>query len=368
MMVRAAGSLALLGILSACAGAPQHAQLSAPQEAEQYRARAQADYTPPGPPEDPWGPYIAEASKRYDLPEIWIRAVMHAESGAKQYRNGVLTVSDKGAMGLMQLMPVTYDEVSARNGLGSDPYDPHNNILAGTAFLRELYDAFGSPGFLAAYNGGPQRLEDYLTHNRPLPAETRHYVAIIGPVIAGVYPNNRSPAEQLAVNYLPINIPAGPRYQRHISAYALAARRNHGAHAQPTQYAALTTRGAGRAPKPPVVLPAAGGAIEVAEAPEPRSHGLHFIGTAHASENVPHDSSRAWGVQVGAFSDANQAHSAAAHAQGAAAYAHPAVVTVQAHGVMMYRARLMGMTRAGAEAACQKMGHGPCVVVSPATN
>src|SRR5262249_55235120 len=70
--------------------------------------------------------------------------------------------------------------------------------------------------FLAAYNAGPRRLDDYLSNNRPLPDETRHYVAMIGPSIVGVYPVNRSPAEDYAMNALPIDIPKGTRYGRAI--------------------------------------------------------------------------------------------------------------------------------------------------------
>ena len=115
----------------------------------------------PGPADDPWGPYIAEASKRFDVPERWIREVMRQESGGRLFgRNGDLVTSHAGAMGLMQVMPGTYDELRVRYpDLGDDPYDPHNNILAGTAYLREMYDIYGSPGFLAAYNAGPGRVE-----------------------------------------------------------------------------------------------------------------------------------------------------------------------------------------------------------------
>jgi integrase len=56
-------------------------------------------------------------------------------------------------------------------------YDPHDNILAAAAYLRELHDRYGAPGFLAAYNAGPVRYEEHLTTGRPLPAETRAYVA-----------------------------------------------------------------------------------------------------------------------------------------------------------------------------------------------
>ena len=71
----------------------------------------------------------------------------------------------------------------ATDGLGADPFDPHDNILAGAAYLRELHDRYGSPGFLAAYNAGPARYEDHLATGQPLPAETRAYVALLAPLI-----------------------------------------------------------------------------------------------------------------------------------------------------------------------------------------
>ena len=127
---------------------------------------------------DPFTAFVAEASQRFGVPLSWIRAVMHAESG-----EDVHALSPKGAMGLMQMMPATWASLRARHGLGTNPYDPHDNILAGTAFLRELHDRYGSPGFLAAYNAGPGRFEDHLATGRPLPDETRAYVAAIAPLI-----------------------------------------------------------------------------------------------------------------------------------------------------------------------------------------
>jgi hypothetical protein len=81
----------------------------------------------------------------------------------------------------MQVMPDTYSDLRARYGLGDDPFDPHNNILAGTAYLKEMYDRYGAPGFLAAYNAGPNRLDRYLNNGTPLPEETVNYVAAIAP-------------------------------------------------------------------------------------------------------------------------------------------------------------------------------------------
>jgi Transglycosylase SLT domain/SPOR domain len=207
--VRVIGCLAVLALLSACASSRN---ISATQEAAHYEQQARRNYVAPGSASDPWGPYIQEASARYDVPERWIREVMRVESGGRTELNGMPITSGAGAMGLMQVMPATYDELRSRYSLGDDPYDPHNSILAGTAYIRELYDLYGSPGFLAAYNSGPGRLDDYLTRNRPLPDETRRYVAKIGPYITDSFPTKRSTAELYAMNSLPTSIPAGPRY------------------------------------------------------------------------------------------------------------------------------------------------------------
>jgi hypothetical protein len=75
-----------------------------------------------------------------------------------------------------------------------------------------MYDMYGSPGFLAAYNAGPNRLDDYLANQRSLPDETRHYVAAIGPSLQYAQPQRVSPAQQYAMNQLPLNIPPGTRY------------------------------------------------------------------------------------------------------------------------------------------------------------
>lgn len=128
----------------------------------------------------PYAAEVAEAARRFDIPATWIRAVMGAESAGDPG-----AVSSAGAMGLMQIMPGTWAELRVRNHLGRDPYDPRDNILAGAAYLRELHDRYGSPGFLAAYNAGPDRYEESLA-GRPLPSETRAYVASIAPFIGGV--------------------------------------------------------------------------------------------------------------------------------------------------------------------------------------
>ena len=129
---------------------------------------------------DPYATHIAEASQRFGVPVAWIRAVLRAESAGDSR-----AISSAGAMGLMQIMPATWTELRVRHRLGSDVYDPRDNILAGTAYLRELHDRYGSvTAMLAAYNAGPGRYEASLS-GRPLPAETRAYVAAIAPVIDG---------------------------------------------------------------------------------------------------------------------------------------------------------------------------------------
>jgi soluble lytic murein transglycosylase-like protein len=128
---------------------------------------------------DRWSGLIAEASRQFAIPEAWIRGVMHAESRGKLELDGRPITSPAGAMGLMQIMPSTWSGLRSRYGLGGDPYDPHDNIFAGAAYLRELYQQYGYPNLFAAYNAGPERLDDYLRGVRPLPDETRFYLAEI---------------------------------------------------------------------------------------------------------------------------------------------------------------------------------------------
>ena len=130
-------------------------------------------------PLDRWSTHVVEASSRFDVPNDWIRRVMRAESGGRTTLGGRPIVSHAGAMGLMQLMPGTWREMRALLGLGTDPHDPRDNILAGTAYLRMMYDRFGYPGLFAAYNAGPARYARHLATGRRLPAETIAYMASV---------------------------------------------------------------------------------------------------------------------------------------------------------------------------------------------
>lgn len=128
---------------------------------------------------DPIAAHIAEAAQRFGIPERWIVAVLGAESAGDTH-----AVSHAGARGLMQVMPSTWDALRARYRLGLDPFDPRDNILAGAAYLREMYDRYGTiPAMLAAYNAGPARYDEHLATGRPLPAETRAYVDQLAPAL-----------------------------------------------------------------------------------------------------------------------------------------------------------------------------------------
>ncbi|MGV6876458.1 lytic transglycosylase domain-containing protein [Pseudochelatococcus sp. B33] len=160
------------GMLVALSGAPCHAG-SAPPRPDGTPAERLAVA-------DPYAAFVTEASQRFGIPENWIRAVRHEESA-----DDPLAVSPKGAMGLMQIIPSTWRELRLRYDLGDNPIDPRTNILAGTAYLAELHDRYGSPGFLAAYNAGPARYEEHRLLGVPLPDETRAYLDRLAPIIPG---------------------------------------------------------------------------------------------------------------------------------------------------------------------------------------
>ena len=355
--LREARGFLVIAALCALAACATRAPLDQTGEAARYREHTR-QYKPPGPPDDPWRPYIVEASRRFDVPERWIREVMRVESGGKAYRAGEPITSVVGAMGLMQVMPATYDELRLRYSLGEDPYEPHDNILAGAAYIREMYDVYGSPGFLAAYNAGPKRLDDYLNRNRALPDETRRYVAMIGPYIRDSVPERRSPAED-TVAMLPINIPPGPR--RH---YAMARR---------------TTPTGAAAPRPPVQVAALPEEPRLTP-PSPPSFavasrkGFHLLPQAQAAEPVSFGrgaQGKDWGIQVGAYASRPAALAATSASKGAArgmlGGSQVSVESVRDGRQTLYRARLLGLSRDAAFDACAQLrraGHA-CSALSP---
>ena len=276
-------ALAVLSLLAACAQ-------TSPTAPTRSSGVSRGSYDPPGPPSDPWGPWIREASRRFDVPDRWIREVMRQESGGRAN-----ATSPVGAMGLMQVMPGTYRELQRRHNLGDDPYHPFDSIMAGTAYIRQMYDLYGSPAFLAAYNAGPRRLENHLYNNQGLPAETRNYVARVGPRIITASPVRRAPAEVYAAAEIPLNVPAGPRRMDPGTRTALAEQRS--LREQNAQFAALPPAEASAAPvrmasvAPPVTISngsfiARGGAMGGVVAMDPIPDGSTPEGAARMAESA----------------------------------------------------------------------------------
>lgn len=131
-----------------------------------------------------WGSYIKEASSRFKISADWIRAVMRMESGGRTLSGDKSPITSKaGAMGIMQVMPDTYRDMQVQHGLGANPHDPHDNILAGTAYLRWLHDKYGYPEMFAAYNAGPGTVQAQRSGARKLPKETRNYIKGIASIL-----------------------------------------------------------------------------------------------------------------------------------------------------------------------------------------
>lgn len=129
---------------------------------------------------DRWNPLVEAASKRFGVPVAWIRAVIARESGGRTMSSATQPItSSAGALGLMQLMPDTYEDMREAYRLGADPFNPKDNIIAGTAYLRQLHARYGFPAMFAAYNDGPGNYEKRLKTRTPLPAETRAYIKSI---------------------------------------------------------------------------------------------------------------------------------------------------------------------------------------------
>ncbi|QQP91151.1 lytic transglycosylase domain-containing protein [Skermanella sp. TT6] len=297
---------------------------------------------------DPWASHIAEASQRFDVPEPWIRAVMKVESGGRTHMNGRPIVSRAGAMGLMQVMPSTYEELRVKHGLGSDPFEPRDNILAGTAYLREMYEKFGSPGFLAAYNAGPGRYGEYLTGDRGLPSETRNYVAMISPQIDGIHPSRRV-TDTLYAAATPPAIQSRTIPSRTVVAAAAA----------PPRARPVVTASAAPVPIAPV---------QIAPVPITPVPAAPIQQVAMVPANGPAGD---WGIQVGAFRSPTESNKAVEDARRAVpdllTPARVYVMEVNTPAGRLYRARLLGVTSASADRACARLTSqgSACMTVSP---
>ena len=342
--------------------------------------------------------------------------------GYQESRTNQAAKSRVGAIGVMQVMPATYEELRVRYQLGDDPYEPRNNILAGTAYIREMYDRFGAPGFLAAYNAGPDRVNDYLAGRARLPDETVNYVAAITPNLGAdvprsgpfaVYASARSGrAQRPTVASLAAGCDMNAAYNPdHPCTYLMQAA------AQPAtiQTASLPQTGAGGCdlnaaynPDHPCTAgpqPAAGvqlasaGSCDPSAAYNPNrpchlatgSRGTQSPARAQqvavatpasyyqpAKSSPPSRSNHAagsggdWAIQVGAFANPGLAR---AVAEGARAQApdqlRSAALALQPTapfgGKVLYRARLVHLSASAATNACARLNHRqlPCVVVRP---
>jgi hypothetical protein len=121
--------------------------------------------------------YINSAAQRFGVDPSLIRSVIQAESNGKPN-----ATSHKGASGIMQVMPGTYEELRQKHGLGADRYDPQNNIMAGTAYLAQMQNQFGKDNLdhvLGGYNAGPHRMSQVLSGRASLPSETNKYIQTV---------------------------------------------------------------------------------------------------------------------------------------------------------------------------------------------
>ena len=105
---------------------------------------------------------VYECAEEYEVPPELIFSVIYAESSFREN-----AVSHDGAMGLMQLMPATFEELCIKVGIDlntASPYDAAINIRCGTYYLRELYDMFGSWELaVVAYNAGLGNVRTWLS-------------------------------------------------------------------------------------------------------------------------------------------------------------------------------------------------------------
>jgi D-alanyl-D-alanine carboxypeptidase len=357
MSLRRARVVVAFGVLAALAGCAGPGG---------YRSGSYAPrehYARPGPPEDPWQPYIREAASRFGVPEQWIRAVMRQESGGRDDAS-----SSAGAMGLMQVMPETYAVLRARYGLGSDPYEPHDNIMAGTAYIREMYNRYGAPGFLAAYNAGPDRLDSYLANGTPLPEETVGYLSAIAPYL-GEGTGFSGPLAVFASNTAPVGPPAAP------ASPPIAGQ------------VGACDPDAAFDPDHPCTSAASVGTVPVEAEPVVTTSSLYVPPPADARPAYRPAQTRRpmvqlasldsaatgnWAIQVGAFLSPTAARTAAAEARrvvpdllGAASIAAPP--TTPFGGAVLYRARLAALSPETAAQACARLSArgNPCMAVPP---
>jgi len=174
-MPRIAGPL--LACALALANSPANAQAGATPATPENRESAQSsatsglnNTTAQPPTADEICRALEQSAAENALPVEFLARVIWQES-----RFDAQAVSPKGAAGIAQFMPAT----ASWHGL-ADPFNPIEALRHSAAYLRKLLDRFGNLGLAAAaYNAGPTRVSAWLTSHRPLPSETRNYVALV---------------------------------------------------------------------------------------------------------------------------------------------------------------------------------------------
>lgn len=329
---------------------------------------------------------------------------MQQESGGHEYLNGGPITSSAGAMGLMQLMPQTYAEMQNRLGLGADPYEPHDNIAAGSEYIGILSRKYGSPAFLAAYNAGPHRLEDYLNRGRPLPNETVAYVAAISPHLgSSAQPEPTATPQTRTTGAEPEAQTVHDAWaQRHYDPVPDASLSAPVASGDCDPNAAYDSSNACPAMPQPLSPPAETSAeMPATSVPEAQSTPLPPLSSSLPEQDAPPDPSSegpsavfpatprperafprtalpeapahygSWSIQVGAFANVGQARFAATMARQAAfSILQATQIVVQPVGtghITLWRGRLSGLDHRSALQACHQLARQgmACIPESP---
>lgn len=302
------------------------------------------NWRPPGPAADPWGPYINQSSQRFNVPDQWIRAVMLQESRGYQYYNKRPITSPHGAKGLMQLKTPTYLDMAKRYNLGKDPYNPHDNIMAGTAYIRILYNQFGAPGFVAAYHGGPGTLSNHINRGAALPKLTKQYLAAVSPKLgndvpmSGPFAKYASSSSRRVNSKTPLPLEAYYRPKSYTPTTMVAQNT-----VSPPRRVKTTSVATSYKPMTPI--------YPVQRQAPPEVVQVAYVPSANTSGN--------WGVQVGAYSSAGLAQQATSRAQqnsgGILSSASQSIQVVNKNGSPLYRARLTGVNQIAAIQACRQL-------------
>jgi D-alanyl-D-alanine carboxypeptidase len=328
----------------------------------------------------------------------------------------------------MQVMPDTYEDLQQQNNLGPDPFNPEDNILAGTAYIKEMYARYGAPGFLAAYNAGPEALDDYLAGNGDLPDETVNYLAAVAPNLGDSEPMTGPLASyatgiEAVASAQPVSTPSASSFALGCDVNAAYDPGHPCAAAQSlpaTQLVAAVQSGAGAcdtdtaydpdnpctsapdgtgscdadraydpdSPCTPVNQPPATADVETSEPsvmpPSPNlaagtslymptapSQPAPLPPQATAAASAPAAIGGAWAVQVGAFSNPGLARAVAegARAEASAQLANATIAlpaTPPFGGLILYSARLTNLSANAAAQACATLNSHqlPCIVLA----